>query len=142
MSISTSSAVGMPHMPRMWFRQVVAAAITFVSFMPAIVGASDTRTIRSAAARTPLAVSATGNDADAGMWQMIVLTGPTQIAVAAPGQVGGPDYQAELTSIRNAQAQITADQRKAIEHLIATGRLVARSRSGQTFYQEPEEAER
>jgi membrane-associated phospholipid phosphatase len=36
--------------------------------------------------------------------------------VSAPGQVGGVDYQAELATIRNAQARLTTDQRKAIDY--------------------------
>jgi hypothetical protein len=60
--------------------------------------------------------TATGLDAGAGNWRMIALTGPTQIAVPPPGQVTGADYQAELTAIKNAQAALTADQRKAIEY--------------------------
>jgi hypothetical protein len=104
-------------MPRTWSRRFVAAAIGFVPAI-AIVAASDTRPRTPAAmlAPAPVTASNTGNDADAGTWQMIVLTGPTQIAVAAPAQVGGSDYQAELTSIRNAQAQLTAGQRKAIDY--------------------------
>jgi hypothetical protein len=60
--------------------------------------------------------TATGLDAGAGNWRMIALTGPTQIAVPPPGQVTGADYQAELTAIKNAQAALTADQRKAVEY--------------------------
>ena len=59
---------------------------------------------------------AAGNDADAGSWQMIVLTGPTQFPVAAPSSVGSLDYQAELASIRSAQSRLTADQRSAIDY--------------------------
>ena len=65
----------------------------------------------------------TGTDAGAGNWQMIVLSGPTQIAVAAPGQVNGPEYQAELTAIKNAQSRLTTDQRKAIDYWSGGGVL-------------------
>ena len=57
-----------------------------------------------------------GTDPGAGNWQMIVLSGPTQIGVPQPGQVNGPEYQAELTSIRNAQSRLTTEQRKAIDY--------------------------
>ena len=67
--------------------------------------------------------TATGLDAGAGNWRMIALTGPTQIAVAAPGQVTALDYQAELTAIKNAQAALTAEQRKAIEYWSSGGVL-------------------
>ncbi|MEP7308373.1 MAG: phosphatase PAP2 family protein [Acidobacteriota bacterium] len=60
--------------------------------------------------------AATNNDADAGTWQMIVLTGPTQFTVAPPAAVSSLDYQAELASIKSAQSRLTNDQRKAIEY--------------------------
>ena len=60
--------------------------------------------------------AAAGPDADAGTWRMIVLTSPTQIVVPAPGSVSGMDYQAELTTIRNAQGRLTSAQRDAITY--------------------------
>jgi hypothetical protein len=60
--------------------------------------------------------AASNTDADAGTWQMIVLTGPTQFAVPAPAHVTSLDYQAELASIKSAQARLTAGQRKAIDY--------------------------
>ena len=59
---------------------------------------------------------AAGTDAGAGTWRMIVLSGPTQITVAAPGQTSSVDYQAELNAIKNAQSRLTASQRKAIDY--------------------------
>ena len=64
----------------------------------------------------PTSLRAASDDASAGNWRMIVLTGPTQIAVAAPGSTTGLDYQAELNAIKSAQSRITADQRKAIDY--------------------------
>jgi PAP2 superfamily len=61
-------------------------------------------------------VSAAGNDADAGAWTMIVLTGPTQIPVPLPSQVSSLDYQAELAAIKSAQGRLTRDQRKSIDY--------------------------
>ena len=61
-------------------------------------------------------LAAQGADANAGDWRMIVLTGPTQIAVPPPGQTGSVDYQAELASIRNAQSKLTKAQRAAIDY--------------------------
>jgi len=61
-------------------------------------------------------LKAASTDAGAGNWRMIVLTGPTQIAVAAPGSTTSLDYQAELNAIKSAQSRITADQRKAIDY--------------------------
>ncbi len=67
-------------------------------------------------AYTTTDVHAQNTDPGAGNWRMIVLTGPTQFGVAAPGGTTGLDYQAELNSIRSAQSRLTADQRKAIEY--------------------------
>jgi hypothetical protein len=76
-----------------------------------------------AGAPTSTALNAAGNDAGAGSWQMIVLSGPTQFAVAPPGQTSGFDYQAELTGIKNAQSRLTPAQRKAIEYWSGAGVL-------------------
>ena len=64
----------------------------------------------------PASLRAASADAGAGNWRMIVLTGPTQFQVAAPGSTTGLDYQAELNAIKSAQSRITADQRKAIDY--------------------------
>src|SRR5688572_12809723 len=69
-----------------------------------------------ALAATSTGLTAQGTDADAGNWRMIVLSGPTQFGVAAPGSTTGLDYQAELNAIKSAQSRLTADQRKAIEY--------------------------
>lgn len=46
-------------------------------------------------------------DANAGSWKMIVLTGATQIPVVAPVAITDPAYVAELASIKLAQASLT-----------------------------------
>jgi hypothetical protein len=74
-------------------------------------------------APTSTGLSAASNDAGAGNWQMIVLSGPTQIAVAPPAQITGPEYQSELNAIRNAQSRLTAAQSKAIAYWSAGGIL-------------------
>lgn len=69
-----------------------------------------------AAASTVAPLKAAGNDPTAGTWQMIVLSGPTQISVAAPLQVASLDYQNELTAIKNAQRRLTKSQKRAIDY--------------------------
>jgi hypothetical protein len=69
-----------------------------------------------AASPTSPRLAAQGGDANAGDWRMIVLSGPTQIAVPAPGQTGSVDYQAELAAIRNAQNRLTRAQRATIDY--------------------------
>jgi len=54
------------------------------------------------------------DDSNAGNWRYIVLSGPTQFPVAAPAPANDAGYQAELASIRAAQASVTAEQRDAI----------------------------
>lgn len=62
-------------------------------------------------------------DADAGTWDMIVLTAPDQIAVAAPAAVGSDAYQAELAAIKKAQDELTDGQRSSIKYWSAGGVL-------------------
>ena len=59
---------------------------------------------------------AANNDANAGTWSMIALSGPTQIPVAAPSSTLSIDYQAELSAIKNGQAHLTAAQKNAIDY--------------------------
>ena len=69
-------------------------------------------------ALTPAAV-----DTGAGSWKMIVLTGPTQVPVAAPSATNDPGYVSELAAIKTAQASITPDQQTAIAYWSAGGAL-------------------
>ena len=63
------------------------------------------------------------NDPGAGGWQMIVLTGPTQIAVAPPAPVTDPGYVAELASIKTAQTKLTSQQKQAMAYWSSGGAL-------------------
>jgi hypothetical protein len=62
-------------------------------------------------------------DADAGTWDMIVLTAPDQIAVPAPDAVGSDAYKAELTTIKNAQKTLNDKQKEIIKFWSAGGIL-------------------
>jgi hypothetical protein len=62
-------------------------------------------------------------DADAGTWRMIVLTAPTQIAVAAPTATNSAAYLAEVAAIVDAQSKLTDRQRKSIKFWSAGGVL-------------------
>lgn len=79
------------------------------------------KTIRST--ETLTLYSAVSADAKAGTWSMIVLTGPTQVALAAPALASDPGYQAELVAIESAQAAITPDQQAAVQYWAAGGAL-------------------
>jgi hypothetical protein len=54
-------------------------------------------------------------DPTAGSWKMIVLTSPTQIAVPPPEPVSSDAYRAELALVKDAQRQLTAEQREVIQ---------------------------
>jgi PAP2 superfamily len=69
-----------------------------------------------ASALTVIPVSAAGHDADAGNWQLIVLTSPTQVGVPVPAPVESASYQAELAAVRSAQGMITKAQRTTLEY--------------------------
>ncbi|MGB7847820.1 MAG: phosphatase PAP2 family protein [Candidatus Acidiferrum sp.] len=105
-------------MRRKTFLKSVIGATVFVF---AFWGASCNKDLTPTEKLPPLTPSST--DANAGTWQMIVLTGPTQIAVPAPAPVTDSGYQAELASIKTAQSQLTADQRKSIAYWSSGGVL-------------------
>lgn len=57
-------------------------------------------------------------DADAGTWDMIVLTSVDQINVPAPADldINSDAYKADLAAIKDAQSKLTDAQRKTIEY--------------------------
>jgi len=62
-------------------------------------------------------------DANAGTWRMVVLSGPTQVAVPAPPPASSPAYLAEIDAIKTAQAAITDAQRQTIDYWAGGGVL-------------------
>ena len=62
-------------------------------------------------------------DANAGTWGMIVMTGPTQIAVAAPTAVTSAAYLAEVQAVKTAQSFLTSAQRRTIAYWSGGGML-------------------
>ena len=64
------------------------------------------------------------SDANAGDWRMVVLSGPTQIAVAAPAPVTDPTYRSELAQVKAAQAKLT-DAQKTLHHVLEQRRRPA-----------------
>jgi hypothetical protein len=63
------------------------------------------------------------DDAAAGNWRMIVLTGPTQISVPPPSPANSDAYRAEVAAIKAAQGALTDAQREAIEYWSVGGIL-------------------
>ena len=78
-------------------------------------------TITSSESLPPL--QAASLDSAAGSWRMIVLSGPTQFAVAAPAADTSAAYAAELAAIKSAQASLTDAQRRSIEYWSGGGVL-------------------
>jgi hypothetical protein len=69
------------------------------------------------------AVTPANADTNAGSWKMIVLSGPTQVAVTAPSSTSDPSYQAELATIKSAQANLNDAQKTAITYWSSGGVL-------------------
>ncbi len=55
-------------------------------------------------------------DLDAGAWKPVLLTGPTEFAVAAPVAVTNPDYIAQVNEIKSWQANISESDRKIVQY--------------------------
>ena len=78
----------------------------------------------SSSLQDPLpAFTPANNDVNAGTWKMIVMTGPTQVAVAAPAATMDPSYLAELSAIKTSQRQLTDAQRTSIANWSGSGVL-------------------
>jgi len=84
--------------------------------------ASCDKTITVPSASLP-AIAATSVDANAGTWKMLVLTSPDQVVVSDPAATSSTAYQAELTSLKVAQAAMTAAQRAEVQYWTGAGVL-------------------
>ncbi len=60
-------------------------------------------------------------DANAGTWDMIVMTSKDQVAVAAPLDVNSTPYLAELAAIKTMQDNLTDEQREIIDYWSSGG---------------------
>jgi membrane-associated phospholipid phosphatase len=69
------------------------------------------------------AITPSSSDADAGTWDMIVLTAPNQIVVPPPVAITSDAYLAELAAIKDAQSKLTDTQREIIAYWSAGGVL-------------------
>ena len=97
------------------------ALVLGVSLAAAFSGAACDNTITSSEVLPPLQTASL--DSNAGSWQMIVLSGPTQFTVAAPTAETSAAYSAELAAIKTAQANLTATQRRTIDYWAGGGVL-------------------
>ncbi|MFT3937068.1 MAG: phosphatase PAP2 family protein [Chitinophagaceae bacterium] len=55
-------------------------------------------------------------DADAGSWKPILLTAPTDVAVAAPIATTSPDYIIQINEIKSYQANITSAEKDIVKY--------------------------
>lgn len=55
-------------------------------------------------------------DINAGLWKPILLTGPTEFAVAAPGATNLPGYTAEINEIKSWQQNMSNEQKEQIQY--------------------------
>ena len=95
----------------------ILSAFAFV----ALVTVSCNKDIKSTEVLKPL--TPTSLDENAGTWKMIVMTGPAQVALAAPDSVKSVNYQAELAAIKKLQAGLTDAQRASIAYWSGGGVL-------------------
>jgi hypothetical protein len=58
----------------------------------------------------------TNTDINAGTWKPILLTGPTEFAVAAPIVTTTPDYIAQISEIKSFQASITQEEKDIVKY--------------------------
>jgi len=60
-------------------------------------------------------------DDDGGTWNPNVMTSPSQIGIPSPTAVNSPEYQAELSALKTASAQLTGEQANAVEYWAGDG---------------------
>lgn len=58
----------------------------------------------------------TNLDVNAGTWKPYLLTSASEIAIAEPKATNSPEYTAELNTLKTAVANITPEQKKAVEY--------------------------
>lgn len=55
-------------------------------------------------------------DIDAGTWKTVLLTSPTEFAVAAPGATNTPDYIAQINEIKSWQNKLTSEEKQTVKY--------------------------
>lgn len=55
-------------------------------------------------------------DLNAGTWKPVLLTGPSEFAVAAPAATTTPDYIAQVNEIKSFQANLTSDEQALVKY--------------------------
>ncbi|MVT08388.1 phosphatase PAP2 family protein [Chitinophaga tropicalis] len=55
-------------------------------------------------------------DLNAGTWKPVLLTSPSEFAVAAPGATTTPDYIAQVNEIKDWQANLTSEEKRIVKY--------------------------
>lgn len=85
---------------------LVIAAVLFTGCKKEVEGRTDhTRALQPA-----------NIDANAGNWRPILITGPTEFAVAAPIATNSPDYIAQLNEIKSWQANLSSEEKDLVSY--------------------------
>jgi len=116
---STSDRVGRA-MDLTSIRARHALPLTVLAAVAALASCDKTITVPSASL-PPIAAASV--DANAGTWKMLVLTAPDQVVVPDPTATSSTAYQAELTTLKAAQAIMTDAQRAAVQYWTGAGVL-------------------
>lgn len=62
------------------------------------------------------ALSPSNIDLNAGTWKTVLLTSPSEFAVAAPGATTSPDYIAQINEIKSWQADMTDEEKRIVKY--------------------------
>lgn len=62
------------------------------------------------------ALSPSNIDLNAGTWKPVLLTSPSEFAVAAPGATTTPDYIAQVNEIKDWQANLTSEEKRIVKY--------------------------
>jgi hypothetical protein len=101
--------------------KTLAPARAILTVVAALAALDCNRGVTSSEPLPTLTPAAT--DASAGSWRMIVLSGPTQIAVPPPSPVTAADYKSEVAAVKTAQQGLTDAQRETIQYWSGGGVL-------------------
>jgi membrane-associated phospholipid phosphatase len=62
------------------------------------------------------ALNPSNADLNAGIWKPVLLTAPTEFAVAAPAATTTPDYIAQINEIKTWQADLTSEEKRIVKY--------------------------
>lgn len=87
--------------------------IILTAFIAIVLSCSKKITDRTADAPP---ISSTNIDLNAGSWKPVLLTAPTDVAVAAPIATNTPDYIAQISEIKSYQNNLTNDEKNIVKY--------------------------